>query len=170
MNCKNCGTKLVLLAGVLLVISLLFPNGPGAFMAKPEPVVVPVAPVVEHATNDGILTLLADATPEDKARIDSVYTGLARVLTRDNSARVNTTEQLYDIHANTLQLAIEKPGVYTGLDVAIERLFDAAIESKDVNAKEVQLITPDMLKKIVDVCETIASSARQAKPIVVEKK
>jgi len=165
MNCKNCGTKLVLLAGVLLAISLLFPNGPGAFMAKPEPVVAPVAPVVEHATDAGILTLLANATPEDKARTDSVYTGLARVLTRDNSARVNTTEQLHDIQTNTLQLAIEKPGTYPGLDVAIEQLFDAAIGSK-----EVQSITPDMLKKIIDVCETIASSARQAKPIIAEKK
>lgn len=164
MSCKNCGTKLMFLAGILLAVSVLFPNGPAGFTAKPVPV-EPVVPVVGHATDAGILALLANATPDDKARFDSVYTGLANVLTRDKGVRVNTTEQFHDIQANTLQLAVEKPGVYSGLDVAIEQLFDGAIGSK-----EVQAITPDMLKKIVDVCETIASSARQAKPIIVEKK
>ena len=96
----------------------------------------------------------ADDAKEDKARVNSVYEGMAFVLTRDGGKRISTTEQWADLQANTLQLAIEQPGKYPGLDVAIENVFVAKVGTKDVLPSNA-----DTRAKLIDACKTIASSA-----------
>ena len=149
MNCKNCNTALLWLAGGLLAVSLLFPNGPK--LSKPTP----ATPVVAHATDAKIVTLLANADAADKARINGIYTALVAVLKKDAGKRITTTEQWADLQANTLQLAIDTPGKYPGLDTAIEAVFMAKLGTDDVLSG-----TPETQAKLIDACETIASSAR----------
>ena len=154
MNSKNRMSKLVWLAGVLLVLSFVFPNGfklPGT-----KPVVDDV--VVGGETDAAIVTALADATPEDRAHVAGIYTALVTVLKRDAGKRVTTTEQWADLQANTLQLATETPGVYSGLDTAIEAVFQRTVGTDDVMS-----VTPDVQQKLITACETIANSARAQK-------
>ena len=150
MNCKNCHKAVLWLAAALLVVSIVFPNGPK--LGKP---VAPVTPAVEHATDATIVKLLATADSADKARINGIYTALAAVLKKDAGKRITTTEQWADLQANTLQLAIDTPGKYSGLDTAIEAVFLAKLGTDDVLPG-----TPDTQAKLIDACETIASSAR----------
>jgi hypothetical protein len=153
MNCKNCGKALVWLAGALLAVSLLFPNG---FPPVKKPA-APVAPVAPHATDAEIVKLLATADGADKQRVFDVYTALSKVLARDLAkppARITTTEQWAEVQANTLQLAIDQPGKYPGLDKAIESVFLAKLGTDDVLPG-----TPDTQAKLIDACDTIASSA-----------
>jgi hypothetical protein len=150
MNCKNCNKALLWLAAALLAVSIVFPNGPK--LGKP---VAPVAPVTEHDTDAAIVKLLATADSADKARINGIYTALVAVLKKDAGKRITTTEQWADLQANTLQLAIDTPGKYPGLDTAIEAVFLAKLGTDDVLS-----VTPDTQAKLIDACETIASSAR----------
>jgi hypothetical protein len=150
MNCKNCNTAMLWLAGALLVVSVVFPNGP-TLPVKPAP----VTPVVVHDTDAVIVTLLANADSADKARINGIYTALVAVLKKDAGKRITTTEQWADLQANTLQLAIDTPGKYPGLDTAIEAVFLAKLGTDDVLPG-----TPETQAKLIDACETIASSAR----------
>lgn len=153
MTNKNSGSLLVVLAGILLAVSLLFPNGPQVV----EPA-APTAPVVSHATDAKIVELLATAAAADKLRIRDVYTALEAVLARDLAkppARITTTEQWAELQANTLQLAIDAPGKYPGLDVAIEAVFLAKLGTDDVLPG-----TAATRAKLIDACATIASSAR----------
>jgi hypothetical protein len=153
MNCKNCLTKLVWLAGALLILSVVFPDGP-AFLRGPVKPVTPVAPVTPYVTDATISKLLATADVADRNRINGVYEGLAVVLKRDNGQRIRTTEQWADLQANTLQLAITTPGKYPGLDVAIEKVFEDKLGGKDALPSN-----PDTVAKLIDACKTIASSA-----------
>lgn len=150
MNCKNCHKVVLWLAAALLAVSIVFPNGPK--LGKPA---APAAPVVEHATDAAIVKLLATADSADKARINGIYTALAAVLKKDAGKRITTTEQWADLQANTLQLAIDTPGKYPGLDTAIEAVFLAKLGTDDVLPG-----TPETQGKLIDACETIASSAR----------
>lgn len=151
MNCKNCKLALLLLAGGLLAVSLLFPNGFSA--PKPPAVVVPGVPKVTDPT---IVSKLADATPEDLARINGVYTALVVILKRDGGTLITTTEQWEKLAARTLQLAIDHPGTYPGLDEAIESLF-----LKTVGTDDVLPGNPDTLKKLITACEIVANSAER---------
>lgn len=153
MNCKNCGRTMVWLAGALLAVALLFPNG---FPLVKKPV-APSVPVAPHATDAEIVKLLVTADAADKQRVFDVYTALSQVLARDLAkppARITTTEQLADLQANTLQLAIDQAGKYPGLDKAIEAVFLAKLGTDDVLPG-----TPDTQAKLIDACDTIASSA-----------
>jgi len=150
MNCKNCNKALLWLAGALLAVSIAFPNG-----LKLGQLAAPVTPVAEHATDSEIVQLLANATAADKARINGIYTALAAVLKKDAGKRITTTEQWADLQANTLQLAIDTPGKYPGLDTAIELVFAGKLGTDDVMPS-----TPETQAKLIDACETIASSAR----------
>ena len=153
MNCKNCNKALLWLAVALLVVSIVFPNGPK--LGKP---VAPVTPVVEHATDAEIVRVLSTATAADKANVNGIYTALATILRRDIAKppmRITTTEKWADLQANTLQLAIEQVGKYPGLDVAIEAVFLAKVGTDDVVQG-----SPETHAKLIDACETIASSAR----------
>lgn len=147
--------KFVWVAGVLLLFSLMFPQGL-PLPKFPTPPAVP-APTPEPPTvvDVEIADILKSATAADKARIVDVYTGLRTVLLRDGGKRVTTTEKFADLQANTLQLAIDTPGKYSGLDVAIERVFAAAVGTKDVVA-----VTPEMQKGLVQACDVIIASAR----------
>lgn len=154
MTTKNSGTGLVVLAGLLLAVSLLFPNG----LPVRKPAVVPSTPVAPQATDAEIVKLLASADAADKLRIVDVYTALSAVLARDLAkppVRITTTEQWADLQANTLQLAIDRPGKYPGLDLAIEAVFLAKVGTDDVLPG-----TPDTQAKLIDACATIAASAR----------
>jgi hypothetical protein len=157
MNCKNCLNKLMWLAGALLVVSFVFPNGFESFGTKP---VVDEAVVVGE-TDAAIVKALADATPEDRAHIAGIYNGLTTVLKRDSAKpplRITTTEQWADLQANTLQLAIETPGVYPGLDTAIEAVFKRVMGTDDVVS-----VTADVNQKLITACETIANSTQPQK-------
>ena len=151
MNCKNCLSKLMWLAAALLVLSFVFPNG------FDVPGLAPVDPAVTGPTDVAVVSALADATSEDRAHIAGIYTGLVTVLKRDSTKlplRIATTEQWADLQANTLQLAIETPGVYPGLDTAIEAVFAQAIGTDDVMS-----VTADVQQKLIAACETITNSA-----------
>lgn len=150
--------KFVWIAGALLLFSLMFPQGLSlpkfpVVPSVPDPAPAPVAPAVDSDAE--IVDLLRAAAQPDKARIVGVYTGLRTVLLRDGGKRVTTTEKFADLQANTLQLAIDTPGKYPGLDVAIERVFAAAVGTKDVVA-----VTPEMQKSLVHACDVIIASAR----------
>lgn len=152
--------KLVWLAGALLVFSLLFPNGitlPTRPNPVPGPTPVNPAPVPAPVEKDAkIAEILANADAVDRARIYDVYTALAAVTRRDAGKRVNTTEKWAELQANTLQLAIDTPGKYPGLDVAIEAVFARVIGTDDVLA-----ITPEVATRLVTAAEIIAASAKK---------
>ena len=122
---------LVWVFGALLALSFVFPNGLDGVLVRPEP--QPLMAVVAGADAEPeIVKLLTGADTADKIRIYDVYTGLITVLNRDAGKRVSTTEKLAELQENTLQLAIDKPGKYPGLDEAIERVFLAAVGTDDV--------------------------------------
>jgi hypothetical protein len=148
--------KLVLAAGLLLFLSLVFPNGPQLPVVKP-PV---VRPVVASAPVDAeIVKLLTGSDAADRARIYDVYTSLKKVLQRPTApARITTTEKWEEVHGHTLDLAIEQVNKYPGLDAAIERVFKTAIGTDDVMPG-----TPETLKKLGEACDIIASSVVTAK-------
>lgn len=150
--------KLVWLAGAVLAFSLFFPNGIPVRPVTPVPPGPPgpPAPVAPTAEPDAkIVEILANATPEDRARIYGVYTAMATVTRRDKGARLNTTEKWAEYQANTLQLAIDKPGKYPGLDVAIEAVFARKIGTDDVLAA-----TAEVVEKVAGACDIIAASAK----------
>ena len=147
MNYKSGNAVILWLAGAMLAVSLLFPNG----FSSPKPAADPGTPKVTDKT---LLEILKPATPEDLARINGVYTALGVVLARDSGERVTTTEQWAELQARTLQLAIDTPGKYKGLDDAIETVF-----LKTVGTDDVMPNNPDTQKKLVTACEIIANSA-----------
>jgi len=150
MNCKKCNVAVLWLAGALLAVSVLFPNGPAAaFSSKPA-----AGPVTPKVTDKTLLEILKPATPEDLARINGVYSALGVVLARDSGELVTTTEQWAVLQARTLKLAIDTPGKYKGLDDAIETVF-----LKTVGTDDVMPNNPDTQKKLVTACEIIANSA-----------
>ena len=142
--------KLVWLAGLLLVVAIVYPNGITLPSSTPTPpaVVVPV--------DDEIVKILAKATAEDKAHVAGVYDAMATVLKRDNGVRIKNTERWSDYQANTLQLAVETPGVYTGLDVAIEAVF-----KREIGTDDVQPNNPETQQKLIRACEIVSASARK---------
>jgi hypothetical protein len=144
--------KILVWAAALLVgLSIVYPNG----ITLPNgntPVVAPEAPVETDAT---IVTLLKDATPEDKGRVVSIYEGMQFVLSRDKGQRINTTEKWREFQANTLQLAVEQVGKYPGLDAAIEGVFKNVLGTDDVLPA-----TPETQQKLLKACEIIANSAK----------
>ena len=138
--------KIVWVAGLLLLLSVVFPNGlslPNLVKTKPA-----------GATDAKIVELLSAADAADKARIEGVYAGLAYVLNRDKGARITTTEKWAEVQQNTLDLAIETIGQYPNLDEAIETVFLQAVGTDDVMSNN-----PDVLAKLISACETIANSA-----------
>lgn len=143
--------KLVWVAGLLLLLSVVFPNG----VKLPVPVNIPDAVVPAGETDSAIVALLKDATVADKGRVVSIYDGLQFVLTRDKGQRINTTEKWAELQANTLQLAVEQVGKYPGLDVAINDVFKRVLGTDDVlpGNEDTQL-------KLIKACEIIANSAR----------
>lgn len=150
--------KLVWLAGAVLAVSILFPNGfdvAGFFTpqaVEPEIVAKPDAKIVE---------LLSGASSAEKARTVSVYRGLRTVLTRDAGTRINTTEKLEELQANTLQMAVDNPGKYPGLDIAIEAVFQKAVKSANVDPSVVNPMTPEIQAAVIKACETVMVSAQQ---------
>jgi hypothetical protein len=146
--------KLVWVAGLLLVVALLYPNGFSLPVPGPKPEPVPAPALVD--TDPAIVATLANATAEDKQHIAGVYEGMLRVFNRDKGVRVKTTERWADFQANTLQLAIETPGEYPGLDVAIENVFKTQLGTDDVLPTNT-----DTQQKITKACQIIIASARK---------
>ena len=144
--------KLVLVAGVVLLLSFVFPDGIKLPARNPKP-----APeTVDVGVSETIVKLLADATPEERARVDGVYSAMAKVIARDNGVRIKTTERWADYQANTLNLAVDTPGKYPGLDVAIEQVFKDQLGTDDVMANVVET-----QQKLIKACQIIAASARK---------
>jgi hypothetical protein len=148
--------KLVWIFGVLLALSFLVPNKLPDWVPSPKPTPVTPDKPTNTATNEKIVELLANASGEDRARIDGVYTAGAIILKRDASTKfLATTEQFSKWQERTLKMAIEEPGKYPGLDAAIEAVFATAVGTDDVVA-----VTDDMRAKLIAACETIANSAK----------
>lgn len=147
--------KLVLVAGVVLVLSFVFPNGISLPVVTP-PVEKPDEVVVTVPADPKIAELLKNATPADKARVRGIYSGLVTVLRRDAvKKRLKTTEQWADLQANTLELAVDQVGKYPGLDVAINDVFLRVMGTDDV------LPANDETRgKLIEACEIICASAR----------
>jgi hypothetical protein len=146
--------KLVWVAGALLVFSFVFPNG--ITLPKPPapvPAPGPVEPVVPADAE--IVKALTGASSKDRARIVSVYSGVIHVLKRDGGKRVSNTEKWADMHANTLQVAIDTPGKYPGLDTAIEAVF-----ARELGTDDVVQLDADVQNKLVRACEVIIASAK----------
>lgn len=146
--------KLVWVAGVLLAISFVFPNGI-TLPTPPAPVPAPEPPAPTVPADADIVAALKNAESADKARIVSVYSGVIRVLKRDGGKRVANTEKWADMHANTLQLAIDTPGKYPGLDVAIEAVF-----AREIGTDDVLQVDAEVQKKLVRACEVVIESAK----------
>lgn len=148
--------KFVWAAGLVLAFAVFYPNGITlSSFSKPaeettEPAATPDAEIVK---------LLSGASAAEKARIVSVYRGLKAVLAKDNGARVNTTEKWEEVQASTLNLAIDTPGKYAGLDEAIEAVFYNAVHDADTDASVVNAVTPLMQAKLVKACDIIIASA-----------
>jgi hypothetical protein len=149
MSRKNNELLLLVLAGVLLAVSVVYPNGP-SFTPVEKP------PVVAGPVDDTIVSLLAKADADDKRRIDGVYSALAVIVGRDKGERVTTTEQWASLQARTLQLAVDQPGKYPGLDTAIESVFLTTFGTDDVLPD-----SPEVQQKLIAACEKIANSARK---------
>jgi hypothetical protein len=148
--------KLVFAAGLLLLLSVVFPNGPRLPSVNP-PVTRPVEPAAP--VDAEIVRLLAGSPAADRARIYDVYTSLKTVLRRPTApARITTTEKWEELHGHTLELAIEQVNKYPGLDAAIERVFATTVGTDDVMPG-----TPDTLRKLGEACDIIASSVATAK-------
>jgi hypothetical protein len=143
--------KLVWVAGLLLLLSVVFPNG----IKVPGLVDTPDAVVPVGETDPAIVALLKDAPAEEKGRVVGIYEGLQFVLKRDKGQRVNTTEKWAELQANTLQLAVEQVGKYPGLDVAINDVFKRVLGTDDVLP-----VNADTQLKLIKACEIIANSAR----------
>jgi hypothetical protein len=148
---------LVWVAAVILGFSLVFPNGIDVTKFVPS---APTVPDTDAASDPRVVKALTGADGADKLRIVSVYRGLRNVMTRDNATRVNNTEKWAELQARTLQMAIDKPGKYPGLDVAIEAVFFDAVQDKNTDAGVVNAITPEVQAKLVKACDTVIASAK----------
>ena len=136
------------LAGALLVASFVEPH----LHAPAQP--APTAPVVTDPT---VVRILQNAESADKQHVHDLYAALKVVLDRDvqkSPARLTTTEQWRELHARTLQLAVDKPGKYADLDKAIEAVVFAQLGTLDPVT-----ITPEVSKKLTTACEIVAASA-----------
>lgn len=149
--------KLVLVAGLLLITSLAFPNGPRFPVVQPATTTRPVVPTVPIDAE--IVKLMTGSDSADRARVYDIYTSLKTVLQRPTApARITTTEKWEELHGHTLELAIEQVNKYPGLDVAIERVFKTTVGTDDVLPG-----TPDTLKKLTEACDIVANSVAAAK-------
>lgn len=142
--------KLVWVAGLVLLLAVVFPNG--IKLPSPKPVPAPV----EVEVSDEIVKALAKATAEDKAHVVGIYDAMAVVLKRDNGQRIKTTERWADYQSNMLRLAVPEPGKYEGLDVAIEAVFLKQLGTDDVMSN-----TPETQQKLIKACQIVAASARK---------
>lgn len=141
--------KLVWFLGTLLVLSFVFPDG--IHIDGVPSVVVPD----DSPTDPTIKKLLASATPEDKARVNGIYSGLRAIIKREQFGdMVPTTEKWALLQANTLMLAVEQVNKYPGLDVAINDVF-----KQQLGADEVLAVNSDVVNKLATACEIIANSA-----------
>lgn len=150
--------KLVWLAGAVLAVAILFPNGfdVSSFLTPQV-----VEPEIDAKPDAKIVELLSNAAAADKARTVSVYRGLRTVLSRDAGKRINTTEKLEELQSNTLQMAIENVNKYPGLDIAIEAVFQNAVKSAKADASVVNPMTPEIQAAVIKACEIVIVSAQQ---------
>lgn len=149
--------KLVWIAGVVLALSFVFPNGVTINLPTP---VVPVDPTPAPVGNKDpkIAALLRGASAKDRASVRGIYTGAADVLRRDGGKQMRTTEHWANYQARALNFAVDGTdlkGKYPGLDVAIDEVFARLVGTKDVVA-----VDAVMLQKLIEACETVANSAK----------
>jgi hypothetical protein len=150
--------KLVWVAGLLLLLSFVFPNGLSSLPVPVQP--APVEPAKPAGPTDPkIVELLANADAEDLSRISGIYRAMITILNREGvGAMINTTEKWALYQANTLQLAVDTPGKYPGLDEAIEGVFLRTVGTDDVLPGN-----PDTRQKLIAACELISNSAETVK-------
>lgn len=149
--------KLVWIAGAVLLFALVFPNGIDVSGLVAPPV---ATPEIDAKPDAKIVELFSGASAADRARAAGVYRGLRTVLARDAGKRINTTEKLEELQANTLQMAIEQPGKYPGLDEAIEVVFQNAVKSAKADAGVVNPMTPEIQAAVIKACEIVIVSVQ----------
>lgn len=155
--------KLAWAAGILLLLSIIFPDGlPAVVAVKPKPVPVnpepvPANPAVIVEKDPKIVEILTNAAPADRSRVADVYTAAGIVIRRDRAqgGRLNTTEKWSEYQTRMLNLAIDTPGKYPGLDAAIEAVFARKVGTMDVLA-----VTDEVAERLAGACDIIAASAR----------
>jgi hypothetical protein len=152
--------KFVWVAGLVVLLAFAFPHGFDVPAPSPAPQPVPVPVVPDVPVDATIVRILAPATRADRNRIVGVYSGLHTVLSRDDGVRLNNTEKWAEVQARTLQMAIDTPGKYPGLDVAIENVFKTAVQSDTVDALVVNPVKGDVLAALLKACEIVMASAR----------
>jgi hypothetical protein len=148
--------KLVWVAGLLLVLAFLFPNGLPIPAVAPAPPDAPVAPA--GPTDAKLVEILTPAAAEDLSRIAGIYDAMKTILTRDKGELVNTTEKWSLWHTNTLTRAVDTPGKYPGLDEAIEAVFAQAVGTDDVLPANVETRA-----KLISACDIILNSVAAVK-------
>lgn len=143
-----------LVAAVLFCGSLMFPNGiplPTPPAPTPPTVTTPVVPA-----DAAVATALRSATPADRARVVDIYTSFAKVVERDAGNALKTNEHISQLQERALIMAVETPGKYPGLDVAI----DAAIARAFDGNLDVVALTPETRKNVITACWSIVAAAR----------
>jgi hypothetical protein len=149
--------KLVLVAAVLFGLSVAFPDKFDSLerlFERPVAVVTDAIPAADP--DNALVTVLRNATAADRGRIVSIYSGMYRVMERDAGARVSNTEKLAELHANTLQLAVDQVGKYPGLDVAIDDVFKGALGTTDVVP-----VKGEVLNNVLKACAVVVASAQK---------
>lgn len=147
--------RIVWLAAAVVLVAFIFPNGISLPKPAPQPA-GPVTPVPVGEVDNDVVARLSAASREDKDRVVSAYVGLRTVMARDKGEGIKTTEKFAMLHARTLNLAIDTPGKYAGLDEAIEAVFARALGTDDS-----VVVTPEVLAKVLTACDIIVNSARK---------
>ena len=118
-----------------------------ATLAKPSP--------EELAWAEPLKAILPRMMPADRQYLSALYEAMAFVLKQDGRRSqpiIDTTDKFVQMHAGTLQLAIEKANVgkYQGLDAAIDQVFFAA------NGADSGAVDKPTSEKLISACNVLA--------------
>jgi hypothetical protein len=103
--------------------------------------------------------VLPKMLPSDREYLSAFYDALGFVIYQDgsrSSPAVTSSDQFVQLHAGSLNLAIEKKNVgkYPGLDRAIDQVFLAACGAESVS------LTKESRMTLVSACNTLAWAFR----------
>lgn len=119
-----------------------------------EPTIV-VPSESQLAWAEPLKAILPKMLPEDRQYLSAFYDALGFVVYQDgsrSSPAITTSDQFVQLHAGSLNLAIQKKNVgkYPGLDRAIDQTFLAAC------GPESESLTKESRMTLVSACNTLA--------------
>lgn len=103
-----------------------------------------------------VSSVLANASPRDRAKVASVYGALADLIERDGGKLIPTTAVWRAIYADALRLAAGGTGLvgkYPGLDKAIEQTLAEHYPLDNLP------IDPELAKKIATGCRAVETQS-----------